>query len=65
MGRFERIDLAKSEVPLVGAPPPHYDPSGKSLLTDAQNEELREILSRPIEIASDAEMAEIFENWGD
>jgi hypothetical protein len=64
MGRFEQIDLAKSEAPLVSEPP-RYDPNVKSLLTDAQNQELRLILSEPIEIATDAEMAEIFENWGD
>jgi hypothetical protein len=64
MGRFEQIDLSKSEIPLVGEPP-RYDPNVNSLLTDAQNEELRVILSQPIEIASDAEMTEVFETWGD
>jgi hypothetical protein len=64
MGRFEQVALAKSEVPLASSPP-CYDPSVKSRLTDAQNEELRVILSQPIEIASHAEMIEVFENWGD
>jgi hypothetical protein len=42
-----------------------YDPTIKSLLTDEQNEELRLILSKPIEIASDEEMREVFEDWDD
>jgi hypothetical protein len=36
MGRFEQVNVAKSEVPLANTPP-RFDPSVKSLLTDAQD----------------------------
>jgi hypothetical protein len=64
MGRFEKVAVVK-EVGVRTSEVPRYDPTVKSLLTDAQNEELRAILSQPIEIASDEEMREVFEDWDD
>jgi hypothetical protein len=64
MGRFEQIGIETPELSL-DSPSVRANPNVKSLLTDAQNEELRLIISQPIEIATDAEMAEIFEDWGD
>jgi hypothetical protein len=37
----------------------------KSLLSEAQNEELRLILSQPIEVASDEDMQAVFRDWED
>jgi hypothetical protein len=64
MGRLEKFDLANAAGPL-GGELVQADLSVKSLLTDAQNEELRLILSQPIEIATNEEMDEVFGNWGD
>lgn len=64
MGRFEKIAVTET-VLQPEAPELVIDPNSKSLLTDAQNEELRQILLQPIEIATDEEMEEVFGNWGD
>jgi hypothetical protein len=73
MGRFEQIAKQVSQLPMdrqdliadVIAKAFDADLNPKSLLSEAQNEELRLILAQPIEIATDAEMEEVFEKWGD
>jgi hypothetical protein len=73
MGRFEQIALQVSALPMdrqdviadVIAKAFDADLNPRSLLSEAQLEELRIILSQPIEIASDEEVAEIFEKWDD
>jgi hypothetical protein len=63
MGRFEKIGIGTSELSL-DSPSVRANPNVKSLLIDAQNKELRLIISQPIEIATHTEMNEIFEDWG-
>lgn len=73
MGRFEQIAKQVAQLPIdrqdviAGVIEREFqaDLNPKSVLSEAQLEELRIILAQPIEIASDQEMAEVFENWGD
>jgi hypothetical protein len=64
MGRFEKIGIGTSGLSQNDTSV-CANPNVESLLTDVQNEELRLIISQPIEIATDAEMNEVFEDWGD
>ncbi len=64
MGHLEKINMEGASAPL-NLESVQADHSVKSLLTDAQNEELRLILLQSIEIASEEEMEEVFGNWGD
>lgn len=71
MGRFEQIAKQVAALPMDRQDVIaefvlkrfETDLSHTSLLSEAQNEELRVILTKPIEVASTAEMAAVFENF--
>jgi hypothetical protein len=73
MGRFEQIAKQVAALPMdrqdviAGVIERAFDGdlNPKSLLSDAQLEELRIILLEPIEIASDEEVEAAFAGWGD
>jgi hypothetical protein len=73
MGRFEQIAKQVAALPMdrqdviagVIERAFHGDLNPRSLLSDAQLEELRIILLEPMEIASDEEVEAAFADWGD
>ena len=72
MGRFQQLAIQVSQLPIdrqdviAGVIERAFDRDlyPKSLLSDAQLEELRIILSEPIDIASDEEVEAAFADWG-
>lgn len=64
MSHLEKIKLEGASAPR-NLESVQADHSVKSLLTDAQNDELRLVLLQPLEIATEEEMEEVFGNWGD
>ena len=72
MGRFQQLAIQVSQLPIdrqdviAGFIERAFDRDlyPKSLLSDAELEELRIILSEPIDIASDEEVEAAFADWG-
>ena len=72
MGRFQQLAIQVSQLPIdrqdviAGVIERAFDRDlyPKSLLSDAELEELRIILSEPIDIASDEEVEAAFADWG-
>ena len=72
MGRFQQLAIQVSQLPIdrqdviAGVIERAFDRDlyPKSLLSEAQLEELRIVLSEPIDIASDEEVEAAFAEWG-